>query len=78
MAMETPKEMCYAHLESVVLALQILDEQPWDKHHVIKVEWATFVAKKDEPGVTDPKDNKWRRSVLEAKRKVARLALLQA
>ena len=50
--METPKEMCYAHLESIVLASQILDKPPWDEHHVIKVERAMFVAKKDEPGVT--------------------------
>jgi hypothetical protein len=70
--------ICYARLESVTLALQILDESPWDEHHVIKVERATFAAKKDEHGATDPKNNKRRRPVSEAKRKVARLALLQA
>jgi hypothetical protein len=73
--------ICYARLESVTLALQILDESPWDEHHVIKVERATFAAKKDEHGATDtdPQNNKRRRRpVSEAKRKVARLALLQA
>ena len=67
--------ICYARQESVQLALQILDESPWDSKHVIRVQQAKFEAKE---GADSSTSNKRRRPVSEAKRKVARLALLQA
>jgi HIV Tat-specific factor 1 len=72
--------ICYARPESVDLALQILDESPWDQTHTIHVQRATFQAKQeDEEDSTNTNNNKRpRKHVSEAKRKVARLALLQA
>jgi RNA recognition motif-containing protein len=86
--------ICYARPESVHLALQILDESPWDETHTIRVERATFEAKPDAEtagstntntntnnNITNNTNNNNRRKrkpVSEAKRKVARLALLQA
>jgi RNA recognition motif-containing protein len=67
--------ICYARPESVNLALQILDESPWDTHHTIRVEQAKFIAKE---GTENTIGNKRRKPISEAKRKVARLALLQA
>ena len=39
--------ICYARPESVDLALQVLDESPWDQDHILKVERASFQAKKE-------------------------------
>jgi HIV Tat-specific factor 1 len=68
--------LCYARPESVSLALQILDESPWDEKHIIRVQKATFEAK--EGANSSNGGIKRRRPVSEARRKVARLALLQA
>jgi len=62
--------ICYARSESVELALQILDQAPWDEHHILTVQRAEFEAKDD---VT-----KRKLPISQAKRKVAKLALLQA
>jgi hypothetical protein len=83
--------ICYARPESVALALQILDESPWDERHILKVERATFQAKEEEEeeggegGESNNNNNKSKNTnkrkkppVSEAKRKVARLALRQA
>ena len=68
--------ICYANAVSVQLALQILDESPWDSNHIIRVQQAKFEAKE---GADNSNGGiKRRRPVSEAKRKVARLALLQA
>lgn len=45
--------ICYARPESVDLALQVLDESPWDQDHIIKVQRAQFQAKKDDLVVPD-------------------------
>lgn len=68
--------VCYARPESVNLAIQILDETPWDENHTIRVQKAQFEAKEGANGSNG--GTKRRRPVSEARRKVARLALLQA
>lgn len=65
--------LCYARPESVELALQVLDESPWDQEHTIRVERAKFEAKESASG-----QKRERKNVSQAQRKVARLALLQA
>jgi hypothetical protein len=68
--------ICYARPESVELALQILDESVWDEQHILSVQRAKFEQKKSEDDSSGkPRKRKY---VSEAKRKVARLALLQA
>ena len=74
--------VCYARSESVDLALQILDESPWDESHTLTVQKAQFQAKtssNDERGdaPTATVIHK-KRIISQAKRKVAKLALLQA
>ena len=75
--------ICYAHPQSVELALQILDESLWyDNKSKISVQRAKFEAKKEDGG-GETKDNKSKTKrkkvhVSEAKRKVAKLALRQA
>ena len=73
----TPKgdaSICYAKIESVELALQILDDSVWDEHHTIHVQKAEFSAS------TNNHNNKKRTkpTVSTAQRKVAKLALKQA
>lgn len=70
--------ICYARAESVELALQILDESPWDDHHIVKVERAKFEAKGDSSNSTEGDHKRKRAAVSEAQRKVVRLALRQA
>jgi hypothetical protein len=73
--------VCYAHKESVDLAMQILDDSLWDVNHRIKVDRAHFEAKQQQTSGGDGDDNhnkRKRRHVSEAQRKVARLAILQA
>lgn len=76
--------ICYARVESVELARQILDDSLWDEMHRIKVEPAKFEAKEDESGDQQKQGgegtvvHKRKRPVSEAQRKVAKLALLQA
>ncbi len=75
----TPKgdaSVCYARPESVDLALQVLDESLWDENHTIRIERAKFKAKEGES--TDAPGKRERKSISQAQRKVARLALLQA
>eukprot|EP00980_Cylindrotheca_fusiformis_P012408 scaffold3046_cov105-Cylindrotheca_fusiformis.AAC.7 len=68
--------ICFARPESVDLALQILDESPWDEKHTIRIQRAKFEAK---DGTNSAHGGiKRRKPVSEARRKVARLALLQA
>jgi hypothetical protein len=53
--------ICYARPESVELALSILDESLWDASHTLKVQRATFQAKRNEDEVTGgqtPKEDK--------------------
>jgi hypothetical protein len=83
--------ICYAHKESVDLAIQVLDDSPWDANHRIRVDRAHFEAKAtaavsgvatsdgapDGDG-TDQSGKRRRRHVSVAQRKVARLAILQA
>mmetsp|Transcript_26029 Transcript_26029/g.63564 ORF Transcript_26029/g.63564 Transcript_26029/m.63564 type:complete len:525 (-) Transcript_26029:410-1984(-) len=68
--------VCYAKADSVNLALQVLDESPWDEKHIIRVQKAKFEAKTTGDGSNT--GVKRRRPASDAKRKVARLALLQA
>ena len=70
--------MCYARPESIELALQVLDESPWDEHHTIRVERAKFEAKQENKEEQGETSGKRRRPISQAQRKVARLALLQA
>lgn len=70
--------ICYARPESVDLALQILDESPWDAKHIIRIQRATFQAKEGAEGDDGSGTKRKKKHVSEAKRKVARLALLQA
>jgi HIV Tat-specific factor 1 len=83
--------ICYARPESVELALQVLDESPWDQDNVLKVERASFHAKKESVGTTGGMDDevndkrnvisdqkRKKKTISLAQRKVARLALLQA
>jgi HIV Tat-specific factor 1 len=76
--------ICYARPESVELALQVLDDSLWDKDHRIRVERARFEAKSSnnnqngEGNNNHDINNKRKRPVSQAQRKVARLALLQA
>jgi HIV Tat-specific factor 1 len=69
--------LCYARSESVDLALQVLDESPWDEHHTIRVERAKFEAKSSQDD-TKGGGKRQRKTISQAQRKVARLALLQA
>jgi len=67
--------VCYARPESVALALQILDENLFRDGAVLSVQPAKF----EQHGSFDNKTKKGgKRAVSEAKRKVARLAALQA
>ncbi|KAL9190218.1 hypothetical protein ACHAXT_007429 [Thalassiosira profunda] len=67
--------ICYARPESVELALQILDENLFRDGATLSVQRAKF----EQHGTFDGEANKGgRRNVSEAKRKVARLAALQA
>ncbi len=67
--------ICYARPKSMPLALQILDENLFRDSAMILVQPAKF----KQHGSFDGKGNKDRRRVVsEAKRKVARLAALQA
>lgn len=68
--------ICYARPESVELALQILDENIFRDNSTLSVQRAKF----EQHGTTFDGDGKTggRRIVSEAKRKVARLAALQA
>ncbi|CAJ1968892.1 unnamed protein product [Cylindrotheca closterium] len=68
--------ICYAKADSVNLALQVLDESPWDEKHILRVQKAKFEAKVTGDGSSA--GTKRRRPASDAKRKVARLALLQA
>jgi HIV Tat-specific factor 1 len=75
--------ICYARAESIDLALQLLDESPWDATHTLSVQRAKFEAKKTSNNGEGDNDGssvqpKKRRFISEAKRKVAKLALLQA
>ena len=65
--------ICYARPESVELALQILDENLFRDDNKLSVQRAKF----EQHGTLDTKKG-GRRVVSEAKRKVARLAALQA
>jgi RNA recognition motif-containing protein len=68
--------ICYARSESVELALQILDESVWDEQHTLSVQRAKFEEKKSQDDSSgNPRKRKY---VSDAKRKVAKLALLQA
>lgn len=69
--------ICYARAESVDLALQILDESPWDSEHIVKVERAKFEAKEGSERESNDK-RKRKGTISDAQRKVARLALRQA
>ena len=66
--------VCYARPESVELALQILDDNLYRDGATLSVQRAKF----EQQGSFDHKSNGGRRIVSEAKRKVARIAALQA
>ena len=66
--------VCYARPESVELALQILDDNLYRDGATLTVQRAKF----EQQGSFDQSSNGGRRIVSEAKRKVARIAALQA
>ena len=74
-ALKGDASICYARPESVELALQILDENLFRDGATLSVQRAKF----EQSGTFDDDNKKGgRRMISEAKRKVARLAALQA
>ena len=74
MALKGDASICYARAESVDLALQILDENLFRDGAILSVQRAKFEQNAD----FDGKVKNGKRVISEAKRKVARLAAMQA